>query len=79
MPRAALAETATKLHEDIEHACSSIPASSRAYLRPLYVLGELHAGLLQQIARMQLRRRFGANRAWPDSQAMGGVASRSAR
>jgi 15-cis-phytoene synthase len=50
--RAALAEIATKLNEDIERACSSIPASSRAYLRPLYVLAGLHAGLLQQIARI---------------------------
>jgi 15-cis-phytoene synthase len=50
--RAALAQTAAKVSDDIEQACSSIPASSRAYLRPLYVLAGLHAGLLQQIARI---------------------------
>ncbi|HVF15482.1 MAG TPA: hypothetical protein VNA21_01170, partial [Steroidobacteraceae bacterium] len=47
-----LAQTAARVSDDIEQACSSIPASSRAYLRPLYVLAGLHAGLLQQIARI---------------------------
>jgi phytoene synthase len=50
--RAAIAQTATKVNDDIQQACASIPAPSRAYLRPLYVLAGLHAGLLQQIARI---------------------------
>jgi 15-cis-phytoene synthase len=50
--RAAIGQIAAKVDDDIQQACSSIPAASRAYLRPLYVLAGLHAGLLQQISRI---------------------------
>jgi phytoene synthase len=53
--RAALAETARRIGDDIESTFTSIPASVRAYLRPLYVLAGLHAGLLKQMSRLDFQ------------------------
>ena len=47
--RAALADVARRTLADIDGTLASIPAATRAYLRPLYVLAELHRGLLKQI------------------------------
>jgi 15-cis-phytoene synthase len=58
--RVALQETAQKTLGDIEAMLASIPASSRAYLRPLFVLAGLHAALLRQIARLDYQ--VGASR-----------------
>jgi len=51
--RAALAETATRIASDFDSTLASIASDSRAYLRPLYVLAALHAGLLQHIAKLR--------------------------
>jgi 15-cis-phytoene synthase len=48
--RQLLTSLSAQLREDFGATLASIPASIRAYFRPLYVLGELHATLLQQIA-----------------------------
>jgi phytoene synthase len=53
--RAALAVIATPVAADIEQTLASIPGPVRAYLRPLYVLAGLHAGLLKQMAREDYR------------------------
>jgi len=58
--RALLRETAQKTLDEIEATLASIPASSRAYLRPLFVLAGLHAALLRQIARVDYQ--VGASR-----------------
>jgi 15-cis-phytoene synthase len=50
--RAALADTAQRVRTDIARTLASIPATTRAYLRPLFVLAGLHAALLDQIARV---------------------------
>jgi 15-cis-phytoene synthase len=50
--RAAVAEIATRLAEDIEATLASIPRVMRAYFRPLYVLAGLHAELLKQIVHL---------------------------
>lgn len=47
--RAALAATGRRIAEEIDATLASIPAATRAYLRPLYVLAGLHRGLLTQI------------------------------
>jgi 15-cis-phytoene synthase len=48
--RSILAKLSKQISDDIAATLASIPPSMRAYLRPVYVLGELHATLLQQIA-----------------------------
>jgi phytoene synthase len=58
--RSALRETAQKTLGDIETMLASIPAASRAYLRPLFVLAGLHAALLRQMARVDYQ--VGASR-----------------
>lgn len=50
--RAALGDVAQRAIADFDGALASIPPATRAYLRPLYVLAELHRGLLQQIDRI---------------------------
>jgi phytoene synthase len=53
MPIAArrlLATLAASVREDFSATLASIPASMRAYFRPVYVLGELHAALLKHMA-----------------------------
>lgn len=49
--RKALRTVADSVRDDIESTLASIPSSIRAYLRPHYVLGSLHAALLAEIAR----------------------------
>jgi 15-cis-phytoene synthase len=48
--RQLLASLSAQLRQDFTATLASIPTSIRAYFRPLYVLGELHATLLQHIA-----------------------------
>lgn len=49
--RTALRELAAAHRADFEATLAAIPAPTRAYLRPLCVLGELHAALLESIAQ----------------------------
>lgn len=48
--RKVLAVLSARLRKDIATTLASIDPAMRAYLRPLYVLGELHAALLEHIA-----------------------------
>jgi 15-cis-phytoene synthase len=48
--RNVLASLSSQIREEIAATLASIPPPLRAYFRPVYVLGELHAELLRQIA-----------------------------
>lgn len=49
--RSALREMSGSIRADFQRTSASIPKAARAYLRPLHVLGGLHAELLNQIER----------------------------
>jgi len=53
--RQALGALGTQVRSDFAATLASIRAPMRAYLRPLFVLGGLHAALLARIARLDYR------------------------